>query len=142
MNYMQSKIDDIIKQRQAAVEQPAEAPEADKFFSVLLGEGMQEHFLELQFRNGLQTCFSYTDLLWFNHDPEAGCIDLEFGGFLVTIKGRGLRPIFMGVKNKRVAWVKEADSELQDHKENESYVEEISITPPKGFAEGEGEPEE
>ena len=135
---MQSKIDEILKQRQAVTEPPPDEPEADKFFSVLLGEGMQENFLELQFRNGLQTCFSYTDLLWFNHDPEAGCIDLEFGGFLVTVKGRGLRPIFSGVKNKRVAWVKEADSNLQDHKENECYVEEISITPPKGFAEEEG----
>lgn len=96
---------------------------------------MQENFLELQFRNGLQTCFSYTDLLWFNHDPESGCIDLEFGGFLITIKGRGLRTIFNGVKGKRVAWVKEADSNLQDHKDNDCFVEEISITPPKGFTE-------
>lgn len=135
---MQSKIDEILKQRQGAAEAAPEEPEADKFFSVLLGEGMQENFLELQFRNGLQTCFSYTDLLWFNHDPEAGVIDLEFGGFLITVKGRGLKPIFYGVKNKRVAWVKEADSGLQDHKDNECYVEEISITPPKGFAEEEG----
>ena len=135
---MQTKIDEIIKQRQAVADPSQGEPEADKFFSVLLGEGMQENFLELQFRNGLQTCFSYTDLLWFNHDPSAGCIDLEFGGFLITVKGRGLKPIFNVVKNKRVAWVKEADSNLQDHKENDCFVEEISITPPKGFAEEEG----
>lgn len=132
---MADKIDEILKARQAA-EKPAElTPDGDKFFSILVGEAMQENFLELQFRNGLQTCFSYTDLLWFNHDPESGCIDLEFGGFLITIKGRGLRTIFNGVKGKRVAWVKEADSNLQDHKDNECFVEEISITPPKGFAE-------
>jgi hypothetical protein len=39
------------------------------------------------------------------------------------------------VKGKRVAWVKEADSNLQDHKDNDCFIEEISITPPKGFTE-------
>ncbi len=134
---MADKIDEILKQRQAA-ETPSDAlADADKFFSILNVEGMQENFLELQFKNGLQTCFNYNDLLWFNHDPESGCIDLEFGGFLITVKGRGLRPVFNGIKSKRVAWIKEADSEMQDHKDNETFVEEISITPPKGFAEEE-----
>ncbi len=135
---MSSKIDEILKSRQQQPEQ-VEAPveEADKFFSALLGEGLQEHFLELQFRNGLQTCFSYNDLLWFNHDPEAGCIDLEIGGFMISIKGRGLKRLFASIKSKRVAWVREADSEMQDHSENECFVEEISITPPQGFAEEE-----
>lgn len=134
---MADTIDEILKARQAA-DKPAESsPDGDKFFSVLLGEGAQENFLELRFRNGLQTCFSYTDLLWFNHDPEAGCIDLEFGGFLVTVKGRGLRTLFNGIKGKRVAWVMEADTALQDHKENESFISDISITPPKGFTEEE-----
>lgn len=134
---MSDKIDEILKQRQAASTPSELTPDGDKFFSILIGEGMQEHFLELQFQNGLQTCFSYSDLLWFNHDPEVGCIDLEFGGFLVTIKGRGLRPIFSGIKAKRVAWVKEADSAMQDHKDNDTFVEDISITPPKGFTEEE-----
>lgn len=133
---MQSKIDEILKQRQGAA-LPAEesVEEADKFFSLLRGEGAEENFFELQFRNGLQTCFSYKDLAWFNHDPESGCIDLDFGGFLVTVKGRGLARIFSGVKAKRIAWVKEADSSMQDHQANDCYVEEISITPPEGSAE-------
>lgn len=129
---MADKIDEILKQRQAVAAEPETA--GDKFFSILVGEGLQENFLEFQFQNGLQTCFNYSDLLWFNHDPEAGCIDLEFGGFLITVKGRGLRPLFNGIKGKRVAWVKEADDELQDHKDNECFVESISITPPKDFA--------
>jgi len=139
---MSDKIDEILKQRQAAEKPAEEMPAGDKFFSVLLGEGIQENFLELQFKNGLQTCFSYTDLLWFNHDPESGCIDMEFGGFLITVKGRGLKPLFYGIKGKRVAWVKEADNELQDHKDNECFIEEISITPPKGFASEEASPTE
>jgi hypothetical protein len=138
----QDKIDAILEQRRKA-EPPAAAPDAevsgDKFFSILIGESIQEYFLELQFSNGLQTCFSYTDLSWFNHDPESGCIDLAFGGFLVTIKGRGLRLLFNGLKQKRVNWIKEADSELQDHKDNESFVEEITITPPKGFTDEDAE---
>ena len=131
----QDRIDEIIQQRQKA-EKQAEAPaEGDKFYSVFVGDAIQEHFMEFQFANGLQTCFSYTDLMWFNHDPEAGCIDLAFGDFLVTIKGRGLKPIFESVKQKRVGWVKEADAQLQDHKGNETFIQEISITPPKNFTE-------
>jgi hypothetical protein len=132
-------IDRILEQRRLAEQkqQPA-ATEGDKFFSILLGEGLQEHFLELQFRSGLRTCFSYTDLLWFNFDPESGCIDLEFGGFLITITGRGFAPeLFNGLKNKRVAWVKEADSEMQDNEANAAYISQITITPPKGFTEEE-----
>jgi hypothetical protein len=138
------RIDEILEEKRRKVGQPAGAAESDsgdKFFSILVGDGMQEHFLELRFTNGLQTCFSYTDLIWFNHDPESGCIDLAFGGFLVTVKGRGLQPLFGGIKQKRVAWVKEADSEMQDHSENETFIEEIVITPPKNFTEEE-EPEE
>ena len=138
----QDKIDEILEQKRKKADAPsAGAPqsEGDKFFSILVGDGMLEHFLELQFSNGLQTCFSYTDLIWFNHDPESGCIDLAFGGFLVTIKGRGLQPLFTGIKQKRVAWVKEADSEMQDHKDNDSFIEEIVITPPKDFTPDEEE---
>lgn len=57
---MSDKIDEILKQRQAASTPPEPTPDGDKFFSMLIGEGMQEHFLELQFQNGLQTCFSYS----------------------------------------------------------------------------------
>lgn len=115
-----------------------QAAGGDKFYSVLLGEGLQEHFLEFQFRIGLRTCFSYTDLLWFNYDPEAGCVDLEFGGYLVTIKGRGLSPsLFNGIKQKRVAWIKEADSEAQDHPGNDIFIEAITISPPAGSADNE-----
>ena len=129
-------IDRILKDRKSgAGEAPAEA--ANKFYSVLNADGLVENFLELQFRNGVRTGFSYSDLQWFSWDPEAGCIDLEFGGFLITIKGRGLYPdLFQAIKNRRVAWVREADSEMQDHDGNESFIEEITILPPKEFGEG------
>ena len=55
--------------------------------------------------------------------------------FAMAIVAVLLNVFFNGVKGKRVAWVKEADSNLQDHKDNECFVEEISITPPKGFTE-------
>ncbi len=126
----EESIDRILESRKKTEPVASEA-EGEKFFSILVGEAMEEHFLELQFRIGMQTCFSYTDLLWFNHDPEAGCIDCEFGGYMVTIKGRGLYPkLFHGIKQKRVAWVREADLEMEDHPGNDVYIEEILITPP------------
>ncbi len=130
-----NRIDEIIQQRQKTDRPPEAEAEGDKFYSVLVGDAIQEHFLELRFSNGLQTAFSYSDLMWFSHDPEAGCVDLAFGGFLVTIKGRGLGPMFHSLKQKRVNYVKEADAELQDHAANAVFVENISITPPKEFGE-------
>jgi hypothetical protein len=109
-----------------------------KFYSILQGD-LHEHFLEIQFRQGLRTCFSYTDLLWFNYDPEGGCLDLEFGGYLVTIKGRGLAPtLFTGLKQKRVSWIREAATDAEDHPKNEIFIDAITITPPGGTGEGEG----
>ena len=130
-------IDKILEQRQLKGGD-AEQEEENPFFSALLGEGMQENFLELRFRNGLKTCFSYSDLVWFNHDPDSGFLDMEFGSFLVTLKGRGLgERLFHAIKSKRAAWVREADSDFQDNEKNEIYISEIAITPPEGFGEEE-----
>src|SRR5579862_8197141 len=108
----QEAIDKILEaKKQAASPAPVKEKQEDKFFSVLGGEGLHEDFLEFQLRNGTFVCFNYNDLQWFNWDPKAGIIDLEFGGLLVTIKGRGFFPkLWNGIKTKRVAWVKEADS--------------------------------
>ncbi len=55
----------------------------------------------------------------------------------MTIKGRGLHPkLFEGVRRKQLAWVKEADSEMQDHPGNQTFIEEITITPPKDYSAG------
>ena len=124
-----------------AITTPPAPEDADKFYSVLGGEGLYENFLELRFRSGLKTCFSYTDLMWFNFDPEANCIDLEFGGYLVTVKGRGLgEALFNAIKQKRVAWIKEADVEMQDHSGNPTFIQEITITPPATDAKEEETP--
>lgn len=130
-------VDRLMKSRAQAVPGTPVPPEAGKFFSILQADGLVENFLELQFRNGLRSCFNYSDLQWFSWDPESCCLDLEFGGFLITIKGRGLyEGLFKGVKDRRVAWIKEADSpDMQDHAGNEAFVAEITIIPPKEFAE-------
>ena len=123
----QDSIDKVLAARREAAP-PAAEFEADKFYSILQGEGLQEHFLELRIRDGLRICLSYTDLMWFSFDPEGPKIDLEFGGIFVTIKGRGLHEaLFNGIKQKRVAWIKEADTEMQDHKDNKVFVEEITF---------------
>jgi hypothetical protein len=133
-------IDDILKRK--AAEKSATAPAADsnpdaKFFSILVGDGDQENFLEIQTRDGLRSCFPYANVIWMVYDPDDG-LSIEIGGFLVHIKGRGLVPdLFKGLKQKRVAWVKEADHELQDNKSTEIFISEITIEPPKGFNEEE-----
>jgi hypothetical protein len=131
---MGSKIDEILSSRKPAPVAPQEdGSQSDKFFSVLIGEGMEENFFEVRFRDGTKTCFPYHSLSWFNISPEEG-IDLDFDGYMICIKGRGLDPkLWNGIKQKRVAWVKEADVELQDHQGNEAYISEITITPPEGF---------
>lgn len=129
----QETIDQILQSRKQGQKQESPAPETqqDKFFSILVGEGSQENFFEIQSRDGLLTCFSYADLIWIVYDPATG-IMLEFGGYLVSIEGRGLHPrLFLGIKQKRVAWVKEADSEMQDHKDNDHFIAKITISPPK-----------
>ena len=123
------KIDAILAKKKTE----AAPGEGGKFFSIPALGDTEEKFLELQFKNGVNTCFSFSLLTWFNHDPDSGYIDLNIAGFWVAIKGRGLKPLFHGLKNKQVAWIKEADSEMQDSQENDSYIAEIIITPPEGF---------
>lgn len=136
----QEAIDKILASRKQAAQPPEGTPEEDKFFSILVGEVMTEHFLELRFRVGMRSCFSYDDLLWFNYDPDSGTIDLEIGGYLITIKGRGLGDrLFQGIKQKRVAWVQEADVEMQDHPGNKVFISEITIIPPESASGGEAE---
>lgn len=123
----QDSIDKVLGTKKETA-QPAAEGEADKFYSILLGEGLQEHYFEVKLRDGLRVCLSYTDLSWFSYDPEGPKLDLEFGGIFVTIKGRGLGDaLFNGIKQKRVAWIKEADTEMQDHPGNKTFIEEITL---------------
>ncbi|MDF1816148.1 MAG: hypothetical protein P1V20_28360 [Verrucomicrobiales bacterium] len=124
-------IDNILEKRKTRQTDNRE----EKSYSVVSAEGRHEHFLELQFRDGLKTCFAYNDLVFINFDPDENLLDAEFGGFMVSFKGRGLGgKLFHHLKSKRVAWVKEADSEFEDNDSREVYISEISITPPEGFS--------
>ena len=92
---------------------------------------MEESFLERRLRSGLRTAFAYSDIVFLVYDPESGSLDVDFGGYLVTVKGRGLgERVFDALKKKRGVWLKEADTEMQDHKGNEMFIEEITISPP------------
>lgn len=133
-------IDRILAERGNTSSTPPgnEAEQEEKFFSILSADGLNEEFLELRMRNGDITCFSYNDLNWFHWDAEENCIDLDFGSAMVIVKGRGLVPkLFQGIKWKRVAWVREADSEMQDHKGVDAYISEIKIFPANLEAEAE-----
>lgn len=123
----QDSIDKVLAAKRESAP-PATEAEGDKFFSILVGDGDSEHYLELKMRDGLRIALSYTDLAWFSYDPEGPKIDLEFGGIFVTVKGRGLGDaLFNGLKQKRVAWIKEADTEMQDHPRNLLFIEEITF---------------
>lgn len=114
--------------------------DGSEFFLVLRGEGVSEAFLELRFRNGAQLCFPYDHMGWFSYSPDDGTIDFDFDGFLVTIKGRGLVPkLFDSIKARRVAWVREADTELQDSKDFECFIEAITVLEPLADDEAPGE---
>ncbi|MEM9481780.1 MAG: hypothetical protein AAGA58_19190 [Verrucomicrobiota bacterium] len=132
-----SAIDKILEERRNKSSDESVA-EAGKFYSMISVEGGDENFLELRFREGLKTCFAYKDLTFFNFDPEENCIDLEFASFLVTLRGRGLgEKLFHGFKSKQVSWVKEADTDFEDDDSFETYISEITITPPEGTGEEE-----
>ncbi|HEV2693392.1 MAG TPA: hypothetical protein VG347_10900 [Verrucomicrobiae bacterium] len=131
---MNDKISQILESRKKP-EVPAE--EEGKCFSIPAVGNTQELFLELRFKDGQRTCFDFTKLDWFNFNPESGFIDLDFSGFLISIKGRGLLPLFEAVKSRQVGWVKEADSDMQDNDKTSSYVGQIAITPPKNFSDEE-----
>ena len=109
--------------------------DGSEFFLVLRGEGVSEAFLELRFRNGAQLCFPYDHMGWFSYSPDDGTIDFDFDGFLVTIKGRGV----FSTKARRVAWVREADTELQDSKDFECFIEAITVLEPLADDEAPGE---
>lgn len=104
----------------------------ERFYSVLRGEGLFEEYFEIRLKDGTQTCLAYRDLSWFNYSKDENVIDLGFGMFLVQIRGRGLAPRFFdSIKARRVAWVKEADHDLQDSPSFECFIESIGITLPK-----------
>lgn len=125
-----NKIEEILQAKRKAEATTASAaqPEENKFFSVFTE---QESCLELRFRSGLVTFFKYRDLTYGNWHPD-GFLDLEFGGFTIVIKGRGLYPkLIQGIKNERVSWVAEANSEMEDNPSNEVFIESIIIEPPE-----------
>ncbi len=128
-----SAVDKILESRrsQGVTGAAAPEPEGDKFSLILVGDAMEEHFLELRFRSGLRTAFAYSDIVFVVYDPDSGSLDVDFGGYLVTVTGRGLGDrVFDAIKKKRVVWLKEADSDMQNHPGNELFIGGITVTPP------------
>lgn len=129
---MSEHIDSIIQKQKQKQEEQAEKTGLT-FFQTSRIEGADESFLEIRFRTGIKTAFSYPSLAWFNLDPAEGMLDLGFAGFVVTLYGRGLTELFQAIKNKKVAWVREADEGMQDIDEFTVFISEITITPPSSF---------
>jgi hypothetical protein len=127
----QNSIDKVLeKRRQEAQPQAANEAEGDKFYSILGGDVVDDPFLEFRFRDGFKLCLPYRDVTWISYHPKEPEIKVDFGTVAISIKGRGLADeLFDGIKQKRVVWIKEADSEMQDHDKNKVFIEEISFEP-------------
>ena len=125
----QDSIDKILEtRRQQAVPAAPQEAEGDKFYSVLGGDVVNDPLLEFRFRDGLKICFPYRDIIWLSHDPKGPAIQIDFGSMIINIKGRGLDgELFEGIRHRRVVWVKEADTEMQDHDKNPVFVEDIGF---------------
>jgi len=89
-----------------------------------------EHYLELRFRNGTKTAFAYDKLGWFNYSPDSTGMELDFMGTAVVVIGRGLTELFQPLKSRRISWLKEADTDLQDNDSNSVFISELFIVPP------------
>ncbi len=132
----QDSIDKVLEsRRQQATPSPAAKEEdGDRFYSVFGGDVVNDPFLELRFRDGLKLCLPYRDVVWLSYDPETpkigANIKIDFGSTTICIKGRGLDgELFEGLKQKRVVWIKEADSEMQDHDKNKVFIDDIGFEP-------------
>jgi hypothetical protein len=129
---MADSIDKVLEGRRQQNAQAATPKEddGDKFFSLLGGDLVDDPFLELRFRDGFRLCLPYRDVVWFSYDPKGPDIKLDFGTTTVCIKGRGLgAELFDGLKARRVVWIKEADSEMQDHDQNKVFISDIGFEP-------------
>ena len=126
---MPDKIDEILQGRRKQAAAPLATPddEADKFFSVLGGDLVDDPFVEFRFRDGFRLALPYRDVVWISCDPE-GEIKMDFGSTTMVIKGRGLAGgLFDGLKQKRVIWIQEANTEMQDHDKNKVFIADISF---------------
>lgn len=129
---MADSIDKILESRRHQTAQPAAPKEedGDKFFSVLGGDVVEDPFLELRFRDGFKLCLPYRDVVWLSYDPKGPDIKVDFGSTTVCIKGRGLDgDLFTGLRQRRVVWIKEADTEMQDHDKNKVFIADIGFEP-------------
>ena len=126
---MADKIDEILQGRRQQTAAPAKPQEddGDKFFGGLVGDLVDDPFLEFRFRDGFRLALPYRDVVWISCDPE-GEIKMDFGSTTMVIKGRGLAGgLFDGLKQKRVIWIQEANSDMQDHDKNKVFIADISF---------------
>lgn len=121
---MSDSIESILKSRQST--------EEDFFYKVARIDGV-EHYLEFRFRNGVRTAFALGDLVWINFDPDDG-VSMSFGTAIVEVKGRGLYPtLFDALKQKKVLWVREADTEMEDNASHALFIGDLFVIPADEF---------
>lgn len=120
---MEKKLDSILRPN-------GQDEEATRFYQLIRVDNT-EHFLELRFRDGIRCAFAYDKMFWFNYAPDASGMELDFMGTTVVVTGRGLSELIQPLKSRRISWLKEADTDLQDHEGNTVFINEIYIIPPQ-----------
>jgi len=91
------------------IEQEEPEQEVSKAFSKISADRMQKLMLELRFLGGNAKAFAYSYLVSASLDLSEG-IRLDFSGYVVTISGRNLRPLYDGLVAQRVAVIREMDA--------------------------------
>lgn len=101
-----------------------------KFYGSLVGNNLEPKYFEARFKDGTLFSLKYEELNWFFYYPSQNCIELNFGstGIGLRIIGRGLNEgLYAAIQQRRVLWIREADTEWEDNKENETFIQEIQV---------------
>ena len=106
----------------------------EEYYSTTGANGFERKYLDLRFRTGQRTAFNYDNLSWINFDPTDSCLDLDFGDYHLTICGRGLnKELYNDLLERRVTWLREADTDLEDNETPSVFISDLLITPPEGL---------
>ena len=83
--------------------------------------------IEFRFKNGDTEQFEYAYLVRTIYRPGAGKLVMRFTEAAVTIEGRNLHRLKEDLRNNKVEWVQEAETEFESKAGEEPFVKKISI---------------
>lgn len=103
-----------------------EQVEESRCYSRLRGGRGRLLMLDLRFRNGDRRAFGYSYLTDISFDAS-GLLALTFTGWVVTIEGARLLPIYQGLVDQAVGYMQELDEDTDRVKDGEPFIESIRV---------------